>query len=329
MPYICIMRIEEPTQTLTVQPERFLGETRTAVFLYLLQDGEVYAMNSFPHLHKQGFLLNADGIQSFHTHEFAEILLLVKGHLLHEVNGSHSLLRPGSLVFVRPYDLHRLLPVNSERTVFASLTLASAVLRELMGYLRAPDLLHRFENAPAAPSRVLPAEEARALMLRMERVSNEQAVSPGYSTVLARVLAAHLFAEYLPAPLSAPADRCLPPVWLERLRAAAEGWEDLRAAPRRLHAAARCHPSHLCKCFRRYYAETPTDFLNRLRLRRALQRLAEPDAKNAAIAAELGFGSLSHFHRLFKRQYGLTPAQVRRSAVSGTPGCPGGHPREP
>jgi AraC family cel operon transcriptional repressor len=309
------MLIEEPSRALTVQQERFLSGTRTAVFLYLLQDGEVYAMNSFPHLHRQGFLLNAEEIQTFHMHEFAEILLLVKGHLLHEVNGGHRLLQPGSLVFVRPYDLHRLLPVNSERTVFASLTLASEALRELMGYLHAPTLLHRFENAPAAPSRELPADEARALMLRMERISNEQAVNPEYSTVLARVLAAHLFAEYLPDP--APAERKhLPPVWLERLRAEAEGWEELRDAPRRLHAAARCHPSHLCKCFRLHYGETPTDFLNRLRLRRALQRLAEPGAKNAAVAAELGFESLSHFHRLFKRQYGLTPAQFRRARTA-------------
>ena len=70
-------------RSLTIQQEQFLQETLTAVFLYLLQDGEVYAMNSFPHLHKQGFLLNAEEIQTFHIHEFAEILLLVKGHLLH------------------------------------------------------------------------------------------------------------------------------------------------------------------------------------------------------------------------------------------------------
>ena len=88
MPYICLMKETASARKFTLQQERFLNETRTAVFLYLLQDGEVYAMNSFPHLQKLGFLLDAEEIQTFHVHEFTEVLLLAKGHLLHEINGS-------------------------------------------------------------------------------------------------------------------------------------------------------------------------------------------------------------------------------------------------
>lgn len=309
------MKTEE-SPLFTVQQERFLSETRTAVFLYMLQDGEVYAMNSFPHLHKLGFLLNAEEIQSFHLHEFAEVILLVKGYLLHEVNGSHHILPPGSLVFVRPYDLHRLLPVNSERTIFASLVLASSVIRELMSYLCTPAILHRFNTAPEAPCFQLPPDEARHLMLQMEGISNEQAVSPDTSTLMARVLAAQLFAGYLLNPRTQERARPLPPPWLQKLREEAENWSSLARAPHRLHARCPCHPSHLCKSFRRYYGETPTDFINRLRLRQAVRLLDEPGAKIAAVAAELGFDSLSHFHRLFKRHYGLTPAGYRRSQAA-------------
>lgn len=316
MPYICLMNAEVPAQNLIVQQERFLSVTRTAVFLYLLQDGEVYAMNSFPHLHKQGFLLNAEEIQAFHIHEFAEILLLVKGHLLHEVNGKHHILPPGSLVFVRPYDLHRLLPVNSERTVFASLTLASSVLRELMVYLCVPTAMNRFDTAPEAPCFHLSPDDTRTLMLQMEHISNEQAVNPGNSTLLSRVLAAQLFASHLLNPEPPKQQKAAPPNWLIHLREEAERWVDLKRAPHRLHAKARCHPSHLCKSFQRYFGETPTDFLNRLRLRRAVRLLNAPDAKIAAVASELGFESLSHFHRLFKRHYGLTPGQYRRAQGS-------------
>lgn len=315
MLYICFVKKDEPSDIFAVQQERFLAETSTAVFLYLLQDGEVYAMNSFPHLHKQGFLLNAEEIQTFHLHEFAEILLLVKGHLLHEVNGSHHILPPGSLVFVRPYDLHRLLPVNSERVVFSSLTLASSVIRELMDYLCAPSIPHRFNTAPEAPCFHLSPEEARSLMLQMERISNEQAVTPETSTLMSRVLAAQLFANYLLKPEPPAQEAPPPPNWLTRLHEEAEHWDDLKDAPRRLHALAKCHPCHLCKSFKRYYDETPTAFLNRLRLRRAVRLLAEPGAKIAGVAAELGFDSLSHFHRLFKRQYCLTPAQYRRTTT--------------
>ncbi len=296
-----------------LQQERFLNETGTAVFLYVLQDGEVHAMNSFPHLHRLGFLLSAEEIHAFHVHEFAEILVLVKGYLLHEVNGSHQILPPGSLVFVRPYDLHRLLPVNSERTLFASLVLSSDVVRALLAFLASPESAHLFNTAPSAPSFQLQPDETRSLMLQMESVSNEQARSPETAALLGRALAAQLFAGYLLNPRTREHAAPAPPAWLAKLRDEAEGWDSLRHAPRRLHTRCACHPSHLCKCFRRYYGETPTDFLNRLRLRKAVRALAEPDAKVAAVAADLGFASLSHFHRLFKRQYGLTPAAYSRS----------------
>jgi AraC family cel operon transcriptional repressor len=312
MLYICIMCSEEGVPTFTLQQDRFLAETPTAVFLYLLQDGEIYAMNSFPHLQKLGFLLDADEIGTFHSHEFTEVILLVKGKLIHDINGARRSLESGSLVFVRPYDLHRLLPVSAERAVFASLVLAAPVVRDLMSYLCTPAIAHRFNNAPEAPCLHLPPDTARVLMLEMERVSNEQAVAPQNSALLARVLAARLFAGYLlPEDTGAVRDRPMPPRWLERLREQAESWDSLAHAPNRLHAVCPCHPSHLCKCFRRYYDETPTEFINRLRLRQAVRRLKDPEAKVAAIAAELGFDSLSHFHRLFKRRYGLTPAACR------------------
>lgn len=313
MLYICLVRKEVLAELSSIQQERFLKETQTAVFLYVLQDGEVYAMNSFPHLHRLGFLLNADGIQSFHIHEFSEVILVAKGHLLHEVNGNHHLLQAGSLVFVRPYDFHRILPVNSERTVFASLVLASSVIREIMSYLCTPAILHHFKAAAEAPCFQLSPDDTRTLMLQMERISNAQAVAPETSLSLTRALAAQLFAENFALPKSDAPSGPLPPGWLARLREEAEDWVSLKDAPHRLHHRGACHPSHLCKSFKRFYNETPTAFINRLRLRRAAKFLAEPTSKIASVALELGFDSLSHFHRLFKRHYGLTPAQYRRS----------------
>ena len=318
MLYICLMTQDAVAELSDVQRERFLKETQTAVFLYVLQDGEVYAMNSFPHLHRLGFLLNADGIQSFHLHEFTEVILVARGHLLHEVNGNPHMLQMGSLVFVRPYDLHRLLPVNSERTVFASLVLASSVIREIMSYLCTPAISHHFKAAAEAPSFQLSPDDTRALMLQMERISNAQAVTPEASLSLTRALAAQLFAEHFGLPKSDASASLLPPGWLSKLREEAEEWSSLKEAPHRLHRRGACHPSHLCKSFRRYYNETPTAFINRLRLRRAAKLLADPSAKITAVALELGFDSLSHFHRLFKRHYGLTPAQYRRTQSAAT-----------
>ncbi len=316
MLYICFMKKEAHARDIfTVQQETFLKEIRTAVFLYLLQDDTVYAMNSFPHLQKLGLLLSATEMQSFHIHEFYEIILVTKGHLLHEVNGNHHILNPGALVFVRPYDLHRLLPVNSERTVFASLVIASSVVNQIISFLCMPTITNFLNTSPEAPHTELSPDATRDIMLRMEKISNEQTISPETSALSTRVLSAQLFAEHLiPVKRKTPCKET-PPEWLRKLRENAEEWESLKEAPQRMHRISPCHPSHLCKSFKRYYNETPTEFINRIRLFKAARELKVTDKKIAAIAAELGFDSLSHFHRLFKRHYGLTPADYRRRST--------------
>jgi len=317
MLYICIMKKQADQQNIfAIQQESFLKEIRTAVFLYLLQDDAIYVTNSFPHLHKHGVLLNANGILSFHIHEFYEIILLVKGHLLHEINGSHHILEPGALVFVRPYDLHRLIPVNSERTLFASLILARSVVNEIISFLCMPTITNQINTSPEAPHTQLSPDKSREIMLQMERVSNEQAVSPETSVLSARILAARLFADHLIPAKHTRQHTENPPLWLQRLRDEAENWKSLKDGAQRMHQCAACHPSHLCKSFKRYYEETPTDFINRIRLFRAARELKTSDTKIAAIAATLGFESLSHFHRLFKRHYRVTPAEYRRRSAA-------------
>jgi AraC-like DNA-binding protein len=59
---------------------------------------------------------------------------------------------------------------------------------------------------------------------------------------------------------------------------------------------------------------TFTEFLTEQRLTRAHRLLCEPSANQAAIstiAYDVGFGDLSYFNRRFRRQFGLTPREVR------------------
>lgn len=59
---------------------------------------------------------------------------------------------------------------------------------------------------------------------------------------------------------------------------------------------------------------TFSDFLTSQRLARAHRLLCEPGLSQAAIstiAYDVGFGDLSYFNRRFRRQYGLTPREVR------------------
>ena len=71
------------------------------------------------------------------------------------------------------------------------------------------------------------------------------------------------------------------------------------------------HPSSLARAFQRHYRCTPGEFVRRLRVDLAGQRLAQSEVSLAAIARETGFSDQSHFSRTFKSVTGMTPGDFR------------------
>ena len=63
---------------------------------------------------------------------------------------------------------------------------------------------------------------------------------------------------------------------------------------------------------------TFSEYVTKQRLARAHRMLSNPrllDLTVTAIAFDVGFGNLSHFNRLFRRNYGATPSEVRAHAL--------------
>jgi AraC family transcriptional regulator len=70
---------------------------------------------------------------------------------------------------------------------------------------------------------------------------------------------------------------------------------------------------HLARVFKARTGFSLHAYRNQLRLRAALERLAEPGVDLIDIALDLGFSSHSHFTETFRRSFGRTPSAVRES----------------
>jgi AraC family transcriptional regulator len=75
-------------------------------------------------------------------------------------------------------------------------------------------------------------------------------------------------------------------------------------------------PFHLARVFRDEVGLPIHQYLLRLRLALALERLADDTMPLTRLALDLGFSSHSHFTTLFVRAFGLSPSAFRRSATS-------------
>jgi AraC-like DNA-binding protein len=71
-------------------------------------------------------------------------------------------------------------------------------------------------------------------------------------------------------------------------------------------------PYHLCRLFREATGVSIHSYLNRLRLREALEPIAEGEADLSGLALGLGFSSHSHFTAAFRKELGMSPRQVRK-----------------
>lgn len=144
----------------------------------------------------------------------------------------------------------------------------------------------------------------------LERLAVEEQVLSLVETVIRRAAGR---AREAPAPLSSTRRDLVERAKAELARNVAEP-TDLRQLSARLEAS----PSHICRVFLQGTGQTLHQYRLDLRLRSALETLAEPGVGVSRLAAELGFSSHSHFTAVLHRWHGVTPSQYH-SMLAGRP----------
>jgi len=78
-------------------------------------------------------------------------------------------------------------------------------------------------------------------------------------------------------------------------------------------------PFHFCKVFKRGTGMTFTDYVNHVRVEKARRMLLRPGARITDVAYDVGFQSLSHFNRSFRRIVNESPTEYRARLKSTRP----------
>jgi len=77
-------------------------------------------------------------------------------------------------------------------------------------------------------------------------------------------------------------------------------------------------PSHLSRTFRHHVGLSVSRYRNRVRVSRALERLADGEIDLAGLAVGLGFSDQAHLTRVIRQEVGLTPRRVRDLLAPGS-----------
>jgi len=244
-----------------------------------------------------------------HAHDFYEMIYVVSGSCTHDVNGMETIMPAGSLMLLRPEDVH-CFTAQSEGVNVASLSVTCEEVVRFLSAYRLDDALYA-PDAPAVgiPPCILLSPDER---IRMERLcetavtSESKKAEDAVRAILGQILSCFLERRH-------DTDSAMPAVFshavaeMNRLENAAEG---VTAFLRLSNFSY----SQLRRLTYRYLGTTPGEYINSLRLKHAYTLIAYSELDYATICEMVGFRSLSHFFLLVRKHFRQTPAQIRRFA---------------
>ncbi|HTZ34011.1 MAG TPA: AraC family transcriptional regulator [Methylomirabilota bacterium] len=107
-------------------------------------------------------------------------------------------------------------------------------------------------------------------------------------------------------------ERCtMAPFWLRRVQDKVRTEFRHRLTMDSLALEAGVHPVHLSRVFRRCTGMGIGEFVHRLRVREACERMMDRQLSLADLSCELGFADQSHFARTFRNMTGYSPGAFR------------------
>jgi AraC family cel operon transcriptional repressor len=257
------------------------------------------------------FLTQVKTLTQVHNHEFYEIFLLAYGSAIHHVNGESVGLQEGSLVFMRPEDIHYYELCGENSCGIINLAFPVRTLNALFDYLGAGFLIDRLIKTKLPPIALLSSHECDEAKKRLESLNTLQRNDKQRIRTEVRVLIMEFLTKYFP--LEREHRSKVLPDWLEELKAEMRKKENFTEGISAMLALSGKSQEHLCRVFKEYFDQTPSHYVNELRLNYAANLLTNTDEPILSVCLSSGFENLSHFYHQFKKKYNMSPLMFRRS----------------
>ncbi len=258
-----------------------------------------------------------------HHHEFVEMVYVSDGFTLHSAEGEMSILVTGDLFFVRQGETHSY--INAFQTKIYNLIFDTRELgiiaNELAILPGLADLFRQAKEEPIPPRAMrlihVPIGERRGLEsalreMRRERLKQDMGWDCALKAQLISFLVRYsrLYTMQWRSGSTALSDYH---GYVYRvLRYIDEHYtEDLTM--KELSVVAGISPDYLMRRFRSALYMTPTEYLRKYRVAKAMELLCITDLPVAEIARAAGFSDPSLFSRIFKASVGLPPASYRKN----------------
>jgi AraC family cel operon transcriptional repressor len=234
--------------------------------------------------------------KSLHDHDYFELFWVQNGIIRHHTPSGMDRLEEGDLVLMLPGQAHAV-QGKGENAMIVSICIHPDVVDAIQH--RYPALLLD-DTAPIQTRRNIKQLAA----LNQAALTLEASALDG--------LAAEAFLLPLLAGMhqhQAPKDA---PIWLARAIEAAHEKEVFSAGAAGFVAQTGRAHAHVSRTMRKVTGQSPSEFINSMRMNYAARALTTDNEPVSLIAADCGIPNMAHFHKLFRAHHNKTPLQYRQ-----------------
>lgn len=240
----------------------------------------------------------------FHAHEHAQICYMTKGACLHHVDEHVYLMTKGDLLAVPPFVPHHLEPYEDQA--------AELVQIDFMPFV-VPHEEIPLDTQLFPKIHVSSDSQSQIEQLIRNMTKEHENKQTGYQMLikadLIRLIVT-LFREHSSPSAPGSDSRRL---FYEAVHYIDQHYTDnLQLAE--LAGRAGMSPSYFSYIFKVLKGQSFVQYVNDIRIRKALDLLRMTDLTVLDIAMRVGFNHLSHFNRMFKKATGVNPLKYRRQA---------------
>lgn len=258
------------------------------------------------------FINGTNDIFNPHCHEYYELFMTVSGTVTHWINGVNSELPQGSLVFIRPDDIHGYIyeTPKSTETSYINFAFTKETADELFDYLTDSFPSEYLKTCDMPPTVLVSSTERKRLISLFSELNTVDWQDKNTLKIRARVILADIFTRNFYDVQSEHSETM--PTWLARLTQAMEKPENFAAGIGRLSELSKKSDKHISRNLKKYFDMTPSEYVNSLRVNYASNLLINTNTSVIDICYICGFQNLSYFYRVFKKTYNLSPGDFRK-----------------
>lgn len=241
-----------------------------------------------------------------HTHDFYEAVLVIRGSMIHEINGNEYENKTGDCVILRPGDSHRIVSQSPETSVIC----LSVEKGGFELFAEMYDLEEICEFSPDGKVRIYSiGDDFDACVRASEKGLGEK------GEMYCKKLLSLILTNY------GETDDGIYGEMNKLLYATVEKMkksENLREGlPAFLRLSGYSH-THLARLVKREFGCTLHEYIFKLRLEEAYRRVVFTGEHFENISQSIGYESFSHFNRIFKQYFGITPSRLRKKHLFST-----------